>query len=160
MPHSFGTRAGTRDTFSRPFRQRGMISMSTYLRTFRVGDYVDVKANSAIHKGMPHKYYHGRTGRVFNVTKRAVGVRVNKVVGNRVIPKQINVRVEHVHLSKCRQGFLSRVKANERQKIAARQSGVRCQIKRVPKQPKDAYTLKCKNITPMTMAPQPFVDLM
>ena len=31
-------------------------------------------------QGMPHKAYHGKTGRVFNVTKHAVGVIVNKQV--------------------------------------------------------------------------------
>ena len=31
-------------------------------------------------QGMPHKVYHGRTGIVWNVTKRAVGVEVNKQV--------------------------------------------------------------------------------
>jgi hypothetical protein len=29
---------------------------------------------------MPHKVYHGRTGVVWNVTKRALGVEVNKQV--------------------------------------------------------------------------------
>lgn len=29
---------------------------------------------------MPHKVYHGRTGVIWNVTKRAVGVEVNKQV--------------------------------------------------------------------------------
>lgn len=33
--------------------------MSTYLVTYRVGDIVDIKANAAQQKGMPHKYYHG-----------------------------------------------------------------------------------------------------
>lgn len=42
------------------------------------GDYVDIKCNPSIHKGMPFKYYHGRTGIVFNVTKTSLGVRVNK----------------------------------------------------------------------------------
>lgn len=42
------------------------------------GDYVDIKCNPSIHKGMPFKYYHGRTGVVFNVTKTSLGVRVNK----------------------------------------------------------------------------------
>lgn len=123
MPHSFGYRARTRDMFARPFRQSGMIKLSTYLRTFKVGDYVDIKANGAIHKGMPHKFYHGRTGRVYNVTKRAVGVRVNKIVGNRIIHKHINVRIEHVHQSKCRQGFLTRVKENELKKKEAHATG-------------------------------------
>ncbi|MCI62915.1 hypothetical protein A2U01_0084172, partial [Trifolium medium] len=27
---------------------------------------------------MPHKFYHGRTGRVWNVTKRVINVEVNK----------------------------------------------------------------------------------
>jgi len=45
-----------------------------------VGDYVDIKANASIQKGMPFKGFHGRTGVVFNVTKRALGVTVNKVV--------------------------------------------------------------------------------
>ncbi len=31
-------------------------------------------------QGMPHKYYHGKTGVVWNVTKRSVGVEVNKQV--------------------------------------------------------------------------------
>ena len=29
---------------------------------------------------MPHKSYHGRTGRVYNIANRAVGVIVNKRV--------------------------------------------------------------------------------
>jgi ribosomal protein L21E len=33
--------------------------MSTYLINYRVGDIVDIKANAAQQKGMPHKYYHG-----------------------------------------------------------------------------------------------------
>lgn len=123
MPHSFGYRARTRDMFARPFRQQGMIRLSTYLTTYKVGDYVDIKVNGAVHKGMPHKFYHGRTGRVFNVTKRSVGVRVNKVVGSRIIHKHINVRVEHVQPSKCRQDFLNRVKSNELKKKAARETG-------------------------------------
>ena len=54
--------------------------MSTYMKVYKVGDIVDVKCNGAFHKGMPHKFYHGKTGRVYNVTKRAVGVIVNKQV--------------------------------------------------------------------------------
>jgi large subunit ribosomal protein L21e len=59
MPHSFGYRARTRHMFSRDFRKKGAIPLSTYLKTYKVGDIVDIKANGAIHKGMPHKFYHG-----------------------------------------------------------------------------------------------------
>ena len=33
--------------------------MSTYLINYRIGDIVDIKANAAQQKGMPHKFYHG-----------------------------------------------------------------------------------------------------
>lgn len=46
-----------------------MIPLSVYLKQYRVGDIVDIKANGAVQKGMPHKVYHGKTGVVYNVTK-------------------------------------------------------------------------------------------
>jgi large subunit ribosomal protein L21e len=36
-----------------------MIKLSTYLIPYHVGDIVDIKANAAQQKGMPHKYYQG-----------------------------------------------------------------------------------------------------
>ncbi|KAM1114515.1 hypothetical protein ACFX13_048067 [Malus domestica] len=67
------------------FGKKGYIPLSTYLKTYKIGDHVDIK-------GMLHKFYHGRTGRVWIVTKRAVGVEINKQVGNRIIRKMIHVR--------------------------------------------------------------------
>ena len=58
---------------------------------------------------MPFKYYHGRTGRVFNVNPRAIGVIVNKLVNGRVIGKRIHVRVEHIRPSQCRAAFVARI---------------------------------------------------
>lgn len=80
MVNSKGIRRGTRYMFARDFRKHGVEHLSTYYRTYRRGDIVDIKANGAFQKGMPFKVYHGRTGRVFNVTKHAVGVIVNKRV--------------------------------------------------------------------------------
>jgi large subunit ribosomal protein L21e len=45
MGHSAGLRAGTRYAFSRDFKKKGMIALSTYLRQYKVGDIVDVVAN-------------------------------------------------------------------------------------------------------------------
>ena len=113
MPHANGYRARTRHMFKRDFRDHGVIPLSTYMRCYKYGDYVDIKANGSIHKGMPFKGYHGRTGVVFDVTKTAVGVEVNKQVRNRIIKKRIHVKVEHVRPSKCRMEHLNRVKKNE-----------------------------------------------
>merc|ERR1712169_145231 len=85
MPHSYGYRARTRKLFARDFRQHGMPALKTNLTNYKVGDLEDIKANSAIHKGMPFKFYHGRTGRVFNVTRRALGIVVTKTNGNKVL---------------------------------------------------------------------------
>jgi hypothetical protein len=39
--------------FSRDFKKKGMIALSTYLRQYKVGDIVDVVCNGAVQKGMP-----------------------------------------------------------------------------------------------------------
>ncbi|CAB4064856.1 Mitochondrial ornithine transporter 1,60S ribosomal protein L21-2,60S ribosomal protein L21-A,60S ribosomal protein L21,60S ribosomal protein L21-B,Cysteine-rich protein 2-binding protein,60S ribosomal protein L21-1 [Lepeophtheirus salmonis] len=109
--------------FARDYKKKGVEHLSTYLRCYKNGDIVDIKGNGAFQKGMPHKSYHGKTGRVFNVSKHAVGVVVNKRVKGRILAKRISVRIEHVNHSKCRADFLRRVKANEALKTAAKQEG-------------------------------------
>jgi len=120
---------------------------------YRVGDIVDIKANAAQQKGMPHKFYHGRTGIVYNVTPHAVGVIVNKVVGNRYIEKRVNIRVEHIRHSKCRQEFLDRVSRNHDAHAAAKEKGERVNLKRVPVLPRGAYTVSVADNTPQTIVP-------
>lgn len=165
MVNTKGYRRGTRYMFARDFRKRGVEHLSTYLRVYKRGDFVDIKVehrysassfsskyilylhiiivqsslvfghnkppkpssittthihiqyiyiqiyivdfcflqgNGAFQGGMPHKSYHGRTGRVFNVSHRALGIIVNKRVRARIIPKRVYVRIEHVKPSNCR----------------------------------------------------------
>lgn len=45
MTRTHGYRRGTRDMFSRKFRNHGMINLSTYMRVYKIGDYVDVKVS-------------------------------------------------------------------------------------------------------------------
>merc|ERR1712216_206252 len=79
MVNSYGYRAGTRDLFTKKYKKRGMPNLTRYLTTFKAGDYVNVVGDPAIQKSLPHKVYHGKTGVVWNVTRRAVGVIVNKL---------------------------------------------------------------------------------
>merc|ERR1711918_43429 len=110
MPHSFGYRARTRQMFAKDFRTNGNIGLRKYLQVYKIGDIVDIKGDGAVQKGMPHKYYHGKTGVIWNVTKRAVGVVLNKRVGHRIMKKRIHVRIEHIKPSTCKSEFLKRVK--------------------------------------------------
>lgn len=104
---------------------------------------------------MPYKAYHGKTGRVFNVTPHALGVIVNKRVRGNVIPKRINVRIEHVSHSKCREDFLRRVKANELKLKEAKEKGKWVNLKRKPAQPRSGHIVE-KLEEPIALAPIPY----
>eukprot|EP00475_Leptophrys_vorax_P042569 TRINITY_DN80209_c0_g1_i1.p1 TRINITY_DN80209_c0_g1~~TRINITY_DN80209_c0_g1_i1.p1 ORF type:complete len:168 (+),score=38.95 TRINITY_DN80209_c0_g1_i1:51-554(+) len=159
MPHSYGYRARTRDLFCRDVGKRGTIALNRYLTVYKLGQIVDVVADGGVHKGMPHKFYHGKTGRVWNVSKRSVGVIINKQVGNRIIPKKIHVRVEHVRASKCKQDYHERSKKLKAlmadwAKAGGKKSGLpRPSVKRHPKGPRDSTVVdisatEVKHITP------------
>ncbi|EAZ16361.1 hypothetical protein OsJ_31823 [Oryza sativa Japonica Group] len=173
MPAGHGLRARTRDLFARPFRKKGYIPLTTYLRTYKIGEHVDVKVNGAVHKGMPHKFYHGRTGRVWNVTKRAIGVEINKqynprspntpaaapplchrsVVGNRIIRKRIHVRVEHVQPSRCTEEFRLRNIKNDQLKADAKARGEVISTKRQPQGPKPGFMVEGATLETVTPIP-------
>ncbi|KAH6714463.1 60S ribosomal protein L21 [Leptodontidium sp. MPI-SDFR-AT-0119] len=197
MGHPAGLRAGTRYAFSRDFRKKGMIKLSTYLRQYKVGDIVDIKANGAVQKGMPHKVYHGkasssflwrilghlgawrgglldagylgwelhgpwnkqpgtswrRTGVIYNVTKSAVGVIIYKKVKHRYIEKRVNLRVEHISLSRSREEFVRRVKQNAELKKQSKTDGTHVHLKRQPLMPREARTISMKDNVPETVVP-------
>ncbi len=52
MPHSFGYRAHTRDLFQKKFRKHGTLPTQTFLKTFKVGQIVDLAGDGGVHKGM------------------------------------------------------------------------------------------------------------
>ena len=153
MTNSKGYRRGTRYLFSRKFKTRGVIPLSTYLKTYKKGDIVDVKGCGAVQKGMPHKSYHGRTGVVYNVTQHALGVIVNKRVKGKILAKRINVRVEHVKHSRCRKDFLDRVKENEKVKKEAKAKGQVVHCKRQPEQPRTSHFVRTRYNKPVVLEP-------
>ncbi|EAN32375.1 60S ribosomal protein L21-1 [Theileria parva strain Muguga] len=158
MPHSYGKRARTRHKFSKPFRRHGMPPLSKYLTTYKVGDYVDIYVDSAVHRGMPHSFYHGRTGVVYNVTKRALGVMVKKVVRGKELLKKVNVNVEHVRKSRCREEFLKRVAVNDELRRKAKLDGKKLNLKRQPKPVSPGYFVNVDKDSVVTLDPVPFVE--
>ncbi|XP_072170971.1 large ribosomal subunit protein eL21-like [Diadema setosum] len=151
-----GYRRGTRYMFSRDFKKHGVEPLSTFLKVFKRGDYVDIKGCGAFQKGMPYKVYHGRTGRVFNVTQHAVGVVVNKQVRNQILPKRINIRIEHIKPSKSREGFLERRRNNDILKQQAKEKGEYYELKRQPVQPRKAHFVSTKKNAPSLIEPIPY----
>ena len=144
MPHAFGYRARTRHLFSKSFRHHGPVHLSKIMQTYRKGDFVDIIADGSIHKGMPHKFYHGKTGKVFDVNQTSIGVIVNKQVRENIIPKRIHVRIEHVRRSECREAFKRRVQENDAKKREAKKLGQKITTKRIPAQPSVAHVVDGK----------------
>ena len=105
---------------------------------------------------MPHKVYHGKTGVIYNVTKSAVGVIIYKKVGNRYIEKRVNVRVEHIKLSRSREDFVRRVKDNAEKRRKAKAEGTHVHLKRQPAMPRDSRTVETKDNLPETITPIPY----
>ena len=159
MPHAFGYRARTRDLFSKPYKTNGHDPLSRYMITYKIGDYVDILADASHHKGMPHKFYHGKTGRVFNITHHALGVIVNKKVGGRIIPKRVHIRVEHLRKSRSREAFIERVRQNDLLKAQANKDKTIISTKRTLKEPKKAFFVDPKITTVQFMHPAAFKDV-
>ncbi len=66
-----GYRSRTRKLFSKDSREKGMPSLSYLLKEYEPGEKVSIYVNSTIHKGQPHRRYHGRTGTIIGRRGRA-----------------------------------------------------------------------------------------
>ena len=84
---------------------------------------------------------------------------LNKRVGNRIIPKRIHVRVEHVRMSSCREAFKARVRSNDEKKKAAKAAGKHVDIKRVNTQPRGESTVVLADTSIEFMNPVKFREL-
>uniref|UniRef100_A0A8C6QNV5 Large ribosomal subunit protein eL21 n=1 Tax=Nannospalax galili TaxID=1026970 RepID=A0A8C6QNV5_NANGA len=149
MTNTKGKRRGTRYMFSRPFRKHGVVPLATYMRIYKKGDIVDIKGMGTVQNGMPHKCYHGKTGRVYNVTQHAVGIVVNKQVKGKILAKRINMCIEHINFLKC-------VKENDQKKKEAKEKGTWVQLKRQPAPPREAHFVRTNGKEPELLEPIPY----
>merc|ERR1719206_271419 len=73
----------------------------------------------------------------------------------KILPKRINVRVEHISHSKCRTDFLDRVKNNDVRKKEARKAGTYAITRRIPKQPRPSQKINIVDNKPEFLTPLP-----
>ncbi len=92
MKRSKGTRQGTRKIFRKKPRERGQIPVNRALQDFDEGEQVKIMIEPSIHKGQPHRRFHGKTGRIEG--KRGQAYIVNVKVGGK--EKQVIARSEHL----------------------------------------------------------------
>ena len=93
---SHGYRARTRSLMSKKVRKRGISSLSKLLVDYEVGQRVDIVINPSVHKGMPHRRYHGRTGVVTG--KRGRGIVVDVKLGKMM--RTLIIRPDHLQPSR------------------------------------------------------------
>ncbi len=87
-----GYRRRTRSLLRRKVREKGKTGLSKILREYKPGDRVVIKLDSSVHKGMPHRRFHGKVGVIENARGKAYIVNVTQ--GEAV--KEIVVRPEHL----------------------------------------------------------------
>lgn len=92
VKRSKGYRSRTRSLLRKKPRERGKIGLSRILRTYVPGDKVTILIDPSVHKGMPHRRYHGRVGIVHEKRGRSYVVDVG--MGKQT--KQIVTRPEHL----------------------------------------------------------------
>ncbi len=89
-----GYQMNTRALFRKDPRERGKTTLSKILQSYSEGDKVVIKIDSSVHKGMPHRRYHGRVGVV--TAKRGRSYVIHVTQGDAT--KEIIVRPEHLTL--------------------------------------------------------------
>ena len=93
VKHSKGYRSRTRKLLRKSPRERGAVpSLSRLMIDYKEGQYVVIKINPSVHKGMPHRRYHGKVAKV--IGKRGRAYVVSLTVGSK--QKTLIVRPEHL----------------------------------------------------------------
>lgn len=92
VKRSKGIRNKTRQILRKKPRQRGLSPITRALQEFEEDTPVAIVTDPSVHKGMPHRRFHGKTGYVEGKRGTAYVVRVRQ--GNAM--KQIIVRPEHL----------------------------------------------------------------
>ncbi|MGQ4833301.1 MAG: 50S ribosomal protein L21e [Candidatus Asgardarchaeia archaeon] len=89
---SKGYRTRTRKLLTKPIRKKGLHPLGKLLYQYKIGEKVIIKIDPSIHKGMPHKRFHGKIGRVIGFRGKGIIVEVKDF--NKI--KQIITLKEHL----------------------------------------------------------------
>ncbi len=92
MKRSKGTRQGTRKIMRKKPSERGQLPVNRALREFEEGEKVKIVIEGSVHKGRPHRRFHGKIGKVEGKQGEAFVVEVK--VGGKT--KKVICRPEHL----------------------------------------------------------------
>ncbi len=76
MTRHKGYRAQTRSLLRKKPREKGIRPLTSLLIKYEIGDRVDIKIDPSEHKGMPHRRFHGKTGKIVETRGNAFVIEV------------------------------------------------------------------------------------
>jgi large subunit ribosomal protein L21e len=71
MGKSKGFRRKSRSILKKNVREKGKLPLSRLLTNYVRGEEAVIKIDPAVHKGMPHKRYHGKVAKVIGTRGKA-----------------------------------------------------------------------------------------
>ena len=92
VTRTHGQRQGTRSILKKSKRDKGRVFINRVMHPYEEGDRVAIVLDGAQHKGMPHRRFQGRTGKIAGKQGRAYIV--NFKDGN--MKKTVVARPEHL----------------------------------------------------------------
>jgi large subunit ribosomal protein L21e len=78
-------------------REKGLQPLSRILASYNISDKVDIIIDSAVHKGQPHRRFHGKTGIIVAKQGKALVVKVKDINKE----KRLIVTREHLRPNKA-----------------------------------------------------------
>jgi len=110
MSRSKGKKSNTRYILTKSKKLTG-IKSNIIINNVSIGDLVDIVIDPSFQSTMPFKFYHGKTGEVFSLNSNSLGIKIQKIVGNRKVCKKINIGLEHLRISKSNFFFEEKIKS-------------------------------------------------
>jgi len=92
VKHSVGYRSRTRKLLRKGIRERGVTPLSRVIYPYKEGEKVVIDIDPSMHKGMPHRRYHGKIGEIVGRRGRAYIIKV--YLGNK--EKTLIIRPQHI----------------------------------------------------------------
>ena len=92
MGKTKGFRVKSRSILKKGPREHGKLGINRLVKEYKLGDKVVIMIDSSVHKGTPHRRYHGKTGIIKDKRGRAYIINIHQ--GKAL--KEIIVRPEHL----------------------------------------------------------------
>lgn len=87
-----GYRSGSRRLLKKTPRERGMQPLGRLLQKYKPGEKVVIVIDPSVHKGMPHRRFHGKVGVILENRGRSYCISIKD--GGKI--KKVIARPEHI----------------------------------------------------------------